>query len=255
VLRRAIAVSPGIGALRRRLAIVLEQEARFAEALAEADRAVAMDPSDASALHVRAIAFDGLGRLPQARADLERALELAARANPVEGPESAILRMRLARLLLKTGDLDGAGREIERAITADPASSEARRGNARVLLLRDEEAEAAVELEEALRLDVSSTPALCDLAWLRSKARDARVRDPREAVSLAEKAAGLTSSAPVLDVLAAAYASAGRLDDAARTAERAEASANAAGERELAGRIAKRLEAYRKGTVDAETPR
>jgi Flp pilus assembly protein TadD len=254
VLGRAIRYSPRTGALRRRFAIVLEGQGRFTEALAEADAAVALDPSDASAYHVRAIALEGLGRLPQARSDLERALDLATSAGPAEAPDQAILRMRLARLLLRSGDLDGAEREIARAIAADPANAEARRGRAHVLLLREREAEAAVELEEAVRLDPSSTPAACDLAWLRATAKDALVRDPREAVALAEKAAA-AGSAPTLDVLAAAYASAGRLDDASRTAERAEASANAAGEKELAGRIAKRLEAYRKGTVDAETPR
>ncbi len=251
VLRRAIAVSPRIGALARRLAIVLEQQGRFAEALAEAERAVAADPSDADALHVRAIAHEGLGRLPEARSDLERALELTA-----ESSETAILSMRLARLLLKAGDLDGAERAIARAIAADPSNAEARRGRARILLLRGRESEAASDLEASVRLDATSTPGLCDLAWLRATARDPSVRDPREAVTLAEKAAGSASaSAPVLDVLAAAYASAGRLEDASRTAERALASASAAGEVELAARIAKRLEAYRKGTVDAETPR
>ena len=255
VLGRAIRASPRIGALPRRLAILLEGQGRFAEALAASDSAVALDPSDASALHVRAIALEGLGRLPQAKADLERALDLDASAGSPDARDSAILRMRLARLLLRSGDLDGAEREIARAIAADPASAEARRGRARVLLLREKEAEAAVELEEAVRLDPSSTPAACDLAWLRATARDARVRDPREAVSLAEKAAATSLSAPILDVLAAAYASAGRLDDALHAGERAEASANAAGELELAGRIARRLEAYKKGTVDTETPR
>ena len=256
VLVRATAYSPRIGALRRRLAIVLEEERRFEEALAEADAAVGLDPSDASALHVRAIALEALGRQPEARADLERALELSAGSGPVEAPGNALLRMRLARLLLKAGDLDGAEREIARAIAADPSNAEARRGRGRILLLRGREDEAAAALEDAVRLDPSSTPALCDLAWLRATAKDARVRDPGEAVRLAETAAGTSSaSAPVLDVLAAAYASAGRSDDASRTAERAEAAANAAGDVELAGRIAKRLDAYRKGTVDAETPR
>jgi Flp pilus assembly protein TadD len=128
VLRRAVAIAPGSGALRRRLAIVLEQGGRFPEALAEAERAVAADASDAAALHVRAIALEALGRTEEARADLERSLDLA--------PEESMVRTRLARILLRKGDLDAAERELVRAAADDPSNVEARRGLERVRDLR-----------------------------------------------------------------------------------------------------------------------
>jgi tetratricopeptide (TPR) repeat protein len=198
---------------------------------------------------VRAIALESLGRTEEARADLERSLDIA--------PGDAMVLMRLARLLMRKGDLDEADRAIARAIAADPSSAEARRGRARVLLLRGSEADAAAELEEALRLEPGMMLALSDLAWVRAMARDERVRDPKTAVELAERAVSASGreSAGLLDPLAAAYAGVGRFDDAVATAGRAQVAARDAGDPDLAARIGKRLAAYRAGTIDRETPR
>jgi len=66
-------------------------------------------------------------------------------------------------------------------------------------------------------------PALSELAWLRATHPDSRVRDAREAVSLAERARALANGKDLtsLDVLAAAYAAAGRFDEAVVSARSA----------------------------------
>ena len=57
---------------------------------------------------------------------------------------------------------------------------------------------------------------MIELGWIRATHPDARVRDARQAVSLAERARARASvkDPTALDVLAAAYAAAGRFDDA-----------------------------------------
>jgi tetratricopeptide (TPR) repeat protein len=249
VLRKALALSSRAGVLHRRLAIVLNYEGRPAEALSEVDVALAADPLDAFAYHVRAIALEALGRTVEARAALERCLSIT--------PADVNARMRLARLLLRAGDVDAAEREIARAIAAEPANPEAHRGRARVLLLRGREADAILELKETLRLEPSMAIAMGDLAWILATARDESLRDPAAAVALGERAAGLTGGrgAGILDALAASYAAAGRFPDAAATAENARGLAQAAGDAELAARIGKRIEAYRAGRIELETPR
>jgi hypothetical protein len=76
---------------------------------------------------------------------------------------------------------------------------------------------------------------------------DSDVRDPQEAVSLAERAAELTDREEILplDVLAAAYAAAGRFDQAVDTARAALDRASTLGQAELAARIRQRLQLYR----------
>jgi hypothetical protein len=72
------------------------------------------------------------------------------------------------------------------------------------------------------------------------------LRDPGEAIRLASRAADLSGrrDAYILDVLAAAYAAAGRFTDASRTAEAAEALASGSAP-DLAAQIRAHLSLYR----------
>jgi hypothetical protein len=86
-----------------------------------------------------------------------------------------------------------------------------------------------------------------EMAWILATHPDPRVRNPGEAIRLAEAAAERTArrQAVILDTLAAAYAAAGQFDRAALTAQEAASLAASAGPAGLAAEIAKRLELYR----------
>ena len=110
-------------------------------------------------------------------------------------------------------------------------------------------AETIGHYREALRIRPDFRTVANNLAWLVATARDPSLRDPELAVSLAERAAAL-SAAPdpsVLDTLAAAYAAAGRYDEAARVAEQALRLAESAGPPGFAAQIRSRLALYRDG--------
>jgi tetratricopeptide (TPR) repeat protein len=85
-------------------------------------------------------------------------------------------------------------------------------------------------------------------------ARDARLRAPDEAIRLATKANELAGDADfsTLDTLAAAYASAGRFDEAASTEGKAVALASARQSPDQANKFRARLSLYRshKSLVD-----
>ena len=104
----------------------------------------------------------------------------------------------------------------------------------------------SVQLREALRIQPDCLPALTLLAWLEATEPDAP-HNPEEAVRLATHAADLSGKRDpyMLDVLAAAYASAGRLEDAIRTAETAETLAAAGADPDLAAQIRAHLSVYR----------
>ncbi|MGD1020854.1 MAG: hypothetical protein ABSA12_16205, partial [Verrucomicrobiia bacterium] len=73
--------------------------------------------------------------------------------------------------------------------------------------------------------------------------------DPVRAATLAERACAQTgnSAFPYLDTLAAAYAAAGRFQEAVATAQKAIDLARAAGQAESVKEIEARLELYRSG--------
>jgi hypothetical protein len=75
---------------------------------------------------------------------------------------------------------------------------------------------------ETLKREPDSTVALNNLAFCLATAPDPSLRNGAEAVACAEKACALTGNTnlPTLATLAAAYAEAGRFDDAIATAEK-----------------------------------
>jgi tetratricopeptide (TPR) repeat protein len=107
--------------------------------------------------------------------------------------------------------------------------------------------EALVHFRAALSRRADWPVPLSESAWILATSTDPKLRDPAEAIRLAERAAELTSRRDpvVLDALAAAYASAGDWDRATATAEAAIALA-AERSRELAEDISKRLALYRR---------
>jgi tetratricopeptide (TPR) repeat protein len=108
---------------------------------------------------------------------------------------------------------------------------------------------------EALRLNPDSTGALNNLAWLLATCSDASVRNGARAVQLAERACQLTDYRQTLFVgtLAAAYAEAGRFDDAIATAEKAVRLAEQNHELELLQKNRELLELYRAHRAYHET--
>ena len=100
-----------------------------------------------------------------------------------------------------------------------------------------------------IRYQPDEPAVLNSLSWLQATCRDPKVRDPAEAVALAQRACELTQSQDpaMLDTLAAAFAAAGRFDEAVQTAEQALKLAGAAKQQGLVGRIKNRLESYQAG--------
>jgi tetratricopeptide (TPR) repeat protein len=98
---------------------------------------------------------------------------------------------------------------------------------------------------------LASTPdlpdALNNLAWILAAAARAEYRNGAEAVQLAERACAVTHDSQPLMVgtLAAAYAEAGRFEDAVKTAQKAHDLAVAQGKNGVASRNLELMEIYR----------
>ena len=179
------------------------------------------------------------GRSQEALAAIRRALELA--------PKNAEAHNNLGLALMQTGRPEDAVASLRTAASLNPQYAEAHYNLGHALIAAAQPAAAAGAFREALRVRADWTPALGSLAWLEATEPEG-VRNPEEAVRLASRAADLTgrSDAQVLDVLAAAYAAAGRFAEATQTAETAAAIATRSAP-DLAAQIGERLKVYRAG--------
>jgi len=166
-----------------------------------------------------------------------------------KSPTSALAQNNFGRVCFARGRLGEAREAFAAAARLDPRSSEAIFNWASVLAAEGNAAEAIAKYEEAARVQPDWPLPARTLAWIYATSDDARHRNVERSLTLAEQACRLTrNSDPIsLDAMAAALASAGRFDDAARTANAAAALAARGGKARLAREIEERAALYRSG--------
>ncbi len=115
---------------------------------------------------------------------------------------------------------------------------------------------AAAHLDAALQLNPNSAIALNNLAWLLATCPDPQVRNGTRAVELGERLCNLTNYQETMAVgtLAAAYAEAGRFDDAIAMAQAAITLAQEHGEEGLLERNEQLLQMYQAHKAYHEAP-
>jgi protein O-mannosyl-transferase len=154
----------------------------------------------------------------------------------------------LGSALFQKGNLDEAIVCYRKAlqINADYAIAHYNLGVA--LLQTGQVDEAISHYQRALQIKPDYTEALNNLAWLRAAFPDEHIRNGAQAVQYAERACELTHyrETMVVGTLAAAYAEAGRFDEAVATAQKACALATESGQPELLRKNQELLELYRK---------
>jgi tetratricopeptide (TPR) repeat protein len=272
----AIRLDPRDAEAHNNLGMALAAGGRTADALAAFAESLRLEPRDPKthnnlantlaatgrrdeAQHAYADAIRLDPRYPDAHNNLANVLAQEGRTDDAIGHYEAALRadpafveahQNLGVLLLARGRAADALAHHEAALAVQPDLGTAHYGAANALVALGRTAEAVARYRAALRQRPDWPDALGRLAWLLAVGDGADVRRPAEAVALAERAVTLTGNAPVyLDVLATAYAAAGRFDAAVSTAEKALGLAHAAGDAELAAAISAHLGAYRAGHV------
>lgn len=125
------------------------------------------------------------------------------------------------------------------AIARDPGLADAHFGLGLACTALGEHAEAVSAFRETLRLQPERAEAINNLAWYLSVGPEERLRDPAEAVILAEAVCRLTgrSNLAYLDTLAGAYASSGRWKEAVEVCREGVAKADAVGRTDAAERF------------------
>jgi tetratricopeptide (TPR) repeat protein len=236
---RAVALDPGNLVVEHRLAAALRDAGRVDESQQQYLRAIALGPR-------WALPRLELGGLHEDRGQLAAALRryeegLALDPTHLEGQAS------VGRVLLALGRPVEAKVALEKALAMGGDSAAAHAMLATAALMRGDDAEAIRRNREALAREPGLVSAANNLAWTLAASRDASLRDPAEAVRIAEDAVARLgrTDAGFLDTLAVSYAAAGRFDDAVRTGSRAAALAAEAGQTTMADEIRARVALYR----------
>ncbi|MGA2243247.1 MAG: tetratricopeptide repeat protein [Verrucomicrobiota bacterium] len=179
------------------------------------------------------------GRVDEAIVHYQKALQLK--------PDNAVVRNNLGNALLQKGRVDEAIAQYQKAVQINPDYAEAHNNLGNILLQKGDVGEAITHLQKTLQIKPDSPDVLNNLAWLLATSPDARIRDGVQAVKYAGRACELTHYGVTLLVgtLAAAYAEAGRYDNAITAAEKACALALATGEQGLLQKNQELLALYR----------
>jgi tetratricopeptide (TPR) repeat protein len=235
-----IAREPAHVALRNDAAMIYQELGRPDRALVHFSAAATLAPRSAAAHYNVGVALEALGRDAEAAARYKEAIALDASYAPAHFASANVLYRR--RLMAD------AIVEYRAGLGSAPDDVLARCSLARALTEAGRPLEAVTEYESALAIQPEALPCLINFGWLLSAHRDPAVRRADLAVRIAERAADLAGrdSVEALDVLAAAYASAGRFDDAVRAGTRALEAAASMPAPALATDIRARLDLYRR---------
>lgn len=230
-----IGKDPSKVALRDDAAVLYLELGRPKDAAVHFEASAKLQPQSATAHYNFATVLALTGKMAEAIDQFRQALTIR--------PDYALAHNNLGDVLLRTGNPAEALQHFREALDLDPAYAEAHYNVGSLSRWRGELAEAIAEFRQAARLKPDWTPALAGLAWLLATAPDPALRDPGQAMRLAEHAADLTGrrDAPALDVLAAAYAAAGQFDRAIAASQAAIALTT---DEALAAAIRQRQELY-----------
>jgi len=209
---------------------------------------VAVTPQNASAYFMLGLGLEHAG-------ETNRAIPCYRVATAIF-PGNIEAHRNLAYLLRRQDHLAAAEEEYNTLLAMNPDDLATQLGLADIFNHLGRPDKAVSHFSEALRIKPDSTEAMNNLAWTLATSPDTNVRDGKRAVELAKRACTLTDFKQTIFVgtLAAAYAEAGRFDDAIATAKKACALATVAGETDLLRRNQELLVLYRAHQPYRETP-
>jgi tetratricopeptide (TPR) repeat protein len=273
--RAAVQADPNYPDAHNGLSSALLKKGAFVEAEAEAREALRLTPMHLPAMFSLATALHNQGKLDQAADYYHRILELkpdlytprrylgnifVAQGKPDQAiseflmalkirPQDADTRVVLGVVLLQKDRIDEATAQFLEAAKLQPTNAIANYQLALIHQSRKETSAAIDCYHKALKAQPDWPESLNNLAWILAANPDAALRNGAEAVALAERACKLTGYKEGIFVgtLAAAYAEAGRFQDAVSSAEKAHSLALAAGQKEIAQKNQELLELYRVG--------
>jgi tetratricopeptide (TPR) repeat protein len=237
----ALRLRPDSAEAHNNLGNALRQIGKLQEAIGCFDKALQIKPDYAEAHYNVGLALFALGQKQEAVRHLEKAVRLK--------PDFAEAYRNLGTVLLLTGNAKDAIQSYRQALRLRPDDAETHSGMGTALNQLGRTQDAIRHYEEALRIRPDYAEAQNNLAWALATLAPQEGGNPVRAVALAEQTCKITGNraATCLDTLAAAYAAAGRFNNAIVTAQKAIDLARSGKQPQLIDEIEARLRLYRSG--------
>ena len=281
--REAIALRPSYAEAHYNLARLLAEKREFDDAIDHYEAALTVNPTDAEAHNNLGATLFQAGRVDDAIAHYEKALAIRpdyaeASCNladallskgDIDGaiacyvtcvaisPNNADAQYNLASALFRRGRTDEAIAHYQKTLELIPENADAHANLGSALLAKGRIEDAIAQYRDALRAAPENVAAQSNLAWLLATSSDPSLRNGQESVLLAEQASRLSGrNRPlILRILAAAYAEAGRFDEARDTAHQALQAADNQGNVVLSEVLRKEIALYEAGRPYHKEPR
>ena len=203
-MNEAIRLAPESEALHLSRGAVYDQKGEFDSAIADYTEAARLNPKSVAAYHCRGLAHDAKGENAKAIEDYTEAIRLDNRNAPALTSRGIVYS--------RTGEYDKAIKDYTEALKADPQYALAPYFRGRTYVVQGEYRKATDDFAETIRLEPRNILATRSCAWLLATCPDARCRNGKKAVELAQriiKLAGKTATSSDYVILAAACAESG----------------------------------------------
>ncbi len=245
--QKVLEIKPNNAETLNNLGYALARRGEFDKAIAHFQKSLEIKPDSAEIHYNLGNALAGRGRVDSAIAHYQKALEIK--------PDFAEAHANLANVLLGQGQWDEALRHLRKVVELSPEGAGPRNTLGAVLATVGRFDEALSQFREAVQIQPNNAEARKNLAWLRATCPQASLRNGAEAIEQARRADQLCGSRrpDVLDVLAAAYAEAGRFPEAVVTAQKALHLATQQHNQGLADALRARLTGYEDKTPYRQT--
>jgi tetratricopeptide (TPR) repeat protein len=246
--RKALEIQPGYAVAHNNLGNALLRLGRTADSYAELEKALEFDPRNVEAHNNMGNTLVQMGRTDEAAAHYSKAVEI--------DPTYVQAHNNLGALFLQSGRLKDSVAHLQTALAINRDSADAHNNLANALLRMGRIDEALAHYNKALELRPADGNVRNNLAWLLATFPEARIRNGPRAVQLAEQADVMTGGGNpvIIATLSAAYAEAGRFQEAVRTARRALDLASATDNAALADLIKAQIALYEAGIPSREAP-
>jgi tetratricopeptide (TPR) repeat protein len=240
-LSNAVRISPIFSEARNNLGKVFLKQRKLNEAIACFNELINRKEDSPEVNYNLAVALSMQNKYDDAVKCIARVL--------TQEPENPEAHRRIGIVLLAAGRVDEAILHLKESLRINPEQAEVCVKLGIVYNLLGKYELAIQNWTRAAELEPNNAGTLDNLARLLATAGDASVRKADKAIEFARRGCKLTGykDAEQLDTLAAAYAAAGRFDDALATAKQAVNIAKTRGQEKLVTEIQSRIELYQAG--------
>jgi tetratricopeptide (TPR) repeat protein len=236
--QQALKINPNDAKIHYNLGVVLTQKNDLDGAIAHFQKSLQNKPDDTAVMN-------NLGDVLFLKGDVNTAIGEFLNILQIK-PNDANARYSLGVAFLQEGNLNGAISNLQETLRIKPNWAEAHYNLGNSLIGKGNTEEAMVHYEKAIEIKPDYSDAQNNLAWSLATTPQASLRDGKKAVELARQANQATrgQDLDILGTLAAAYAEAGRFNDAIQSAQKAIDLAKATGQQDQIAQLNEELKLY-----------